>query len=84
MSIWAFTLVHIKLMPMHDVCLTETFLFLWFQDDSKTTCENGFYNIYLSKHKTNDTLKEFWQRYIHIVVLDANVTVTVTVNAINH
>lgn len=37
-----------------------------------------------AKQKTNDTLEEFWQRYIHIVVLDANVTVTVTVNAINH
>lgn len=37
-----------------------------------------------AKQKTNDTLEEFWQRYIHIVVLDANVTVTVTVNAIKH
>ena len=39
---------------------------------------------FTSAKQTNDTLEEFWQRYIHIVVLDANVTVTVTVNAINH
>ena len=83
-TIWAFNLMYIKLMPWC-IFLTETCVFSWFQDDSKTTCSWFSQHLYTSaKQKTHDTLEEFWQCYIHIVVLDANVTVTVAVNAINH